>query len=353
MALTLQSMMRPRQAKSHKDWPGFVGALRTKDWRALKEMGAELVTKATNMGESSGIFGGYAVPPDFNMSIATSYEENCFFYPRATVVPMASKTTSLPRPNVETAQAAGVPPWWGGMTFSWGSEASSITQTNPTLGQNQLVAKNLIGTVILSNDLIQDWGTAGDEFLFNMFARGSAWNEEYAFFNGNGIHRPQGIISAPGSYVQTRASSGQIGQSDVSNMAGKMTPLGWTKAIWACSPDAFAQVSSLTGWVPNQANFDVIGVSCAGCLHSRPLFVTDKLPALGTKGDLVFFDPSQYLIGERAELIVQIFDQAPEVATVNSSLCRVWRRVDGQPLFSSTITLPNQTTCSPFVILNT
>lgn len=350
MTQTLKSLMS-RKSVMPKAWPGFVSALRGKDGDRLKSLGAEPVNKA-NMGESSGIFGGYAVPPDFNYSIATSYEEHAFFYPRAFVVPMVSRTTSLPRPNVETPQASGVPPWWGGMTFSWGLEGGTVVQTNLTLAQNQLVAKNLIGSVILSNDLLQDYGPAGDEWLFNMFASGSAWNEEYAFFNGDSVHQPQGIIGASGSLVVNRAQPGQIGQSDVSKMAGAMIPGGWTKAIWACSPDAFAQVTALTGWIPNQVNFDVIGITAAGTLHSRPLFVTDKLPPLGTKGDLVFFDPTKYLIGERAELIVQIFDQAPQVATINSSLCRIWRRVDGQPLFSSTITLPNQTTCSPQVILN-
>src|SRR6185369_220910 len=89
--------------------------------KALMDMGSEPITKANTQLESQGIYGGYAVPPDFNLSIASSYEEECFLYPRATVRPMLSRTMQLPRMNAETAQSAGVPPWWGGMNFTWGT----------------------------------------------------------------------------------------------------------------------------------------------------------------------------------------------------------------------------------------
>ncbi len=356
MSRTLQSLMS-RAKPVPKEWPGFMDSLRAahkgsmESHKALESMGSIPIRKSNNQVSSSGIYGGYTVPPDFNLAIATSYEEEVFLYPRATVIPMLSRTTQLPRVNAETAQSVGTPPWWGGMTFSWGIPASgTITQTNPTLAQNELTARNLIGTVIASQDLAQDIGIGGDEFLFNMFARGSAWNEEYAFFNGLGgpLNQPLGIFKSGALVAQARSVSSQINALDLENMAGHMTPRGWMKAIWVCGPSAVPQVTSLTGFIPNQSGMETLGMSAIGTYFGRPMFVSDKVPLLGASNDLSLIDPSQYIIGDRAELIVQVADE-PRFTT-NEVVYRIWRRVDGQPLFSNYITAADGSThISPFV----
>jgi HK97 family phage major capsid protein len=359
MAGTLQNLMRKTAAP--KGWAGYLDAVRAvakgshEAHKALLDMGSVPIQKASTQAESSGIVGGYTVPIDFNMSIATSYEENSFWYPRATVVPMFSRQTDLPRMNAETVQTSGVPNWWGGMTFTWGTQRTGlIIQTNPTLSSNTLTAQNLIGTIIVSQDLNQDIGAGGDEFLFNMFARGSAWNEEWAFFNGLGgsQNQPLGVLQSASFVSVNRAQTGQIGQADIDNLAGSMTPLGWTKAIWVCSPSAFKQVSSTTGFIANQSALDTLGISAAGSLMGRPLFISDKVPALGTTGDLGFYDPTQYLIGERLELVVQVSDQAPSVFLNNQVIYKVWRRLDGQPIFSKPVTLQNGDVVSSFAVLH-
>lgn len=369
MASTLQSLMKRKSLP-----PGFGGFLdsvrvatnapNSQNGRTEKDMtearkklfdaGCQ-VMKANNMTESSGIYGGYTVPPDFSLAIATSYEENAILYPRATVVPMLSRETTLPRPEAETAQAAGVPNWWGGMSFSWGTGATSkITQTNPTLAQNKLTAQNLIGYITMSRDMAMDMGPGGEDWFFDMFARGSAWNEEYAFFQGLGgsQNQPAGIVGNHGTYAVTRSGGNAFVIADAEGMAAGMTPLGWTRAIWVCNPTVLKKVIALTGFIPNQNGFDTIGVSACGSLFGRPLFVTDKLPALGTPGDILFIDPSMYLIGERAELIVQVSEEF--LFTTNQVVYRVWRRVDGQPIFSQVLTLADGATkVSPMVSLTT
>ncbi len=362
MSRTLRSHMS-RAKPVPKQWDGFMESVRKasardstdlvrKDaYKWLMDAGSTHVSKANNQIESAGIYGGFTVPPDFNMSIATSYEEECFLYPRATVVPMLSKTTQLPRVNAETAQSAGVPPWWGGMAFAWGTGGTgTITATNPTLAQNELTAHSLIGTVTASMNMAEDYGVAGNDFLFNMFARGAAYNEEYAFLNGLGgsQDQPMGIIKSPSFIKVTRAGAGHIAQADVALMTAAMTPRGWMHGIWACSPSAIGDLVKITGYIPNQSGFETLGISAIGSLFGRPVFVTDKLPILGTSGDLIFIDPTQYIIGDRAELVVQISDE--KLFTTYQRVYRIWRRVDGQPLFSTFITgTDGSSKISPFV----
>jgi len=348
--------MRRRKASIPKGWTGFLSALRNRQHKQLADMGSVLVSKASVQNESSGITGGYSVPPDFNLMIATTYEEESFWYQRATVVPMLSLETALPIPNA-SAQTAGTAPWFGGMDLGW---VGTPIATNTTFSQVRLTAKSLTGVITVSNDLAADMGPGGDEFLFTIFARGAAYYEELAFLQGTGVvaggsspqAQPQGVINAPGTVVITRKTTNQINQQDVNGLAAALAPKSWTKAIWVCSPTALAQVMAITGYVPNQQNgFDTDHVSAAGSLAGRPLFVTDKVPALGTQGDLGLYDPSQYVIGDRAELIVQASTE--NKFTNNQTVYRIWRRLDGTPIYGKPITLTDGATqVSSFVTLS-
>jgi HK97 family phage major capsid protein len=79
-------------------------------------------TKAA-LGESSGVTGGYTVPPEFYQQLMTLIAENSFIRPRAFVLPMASATLQLPYLDVTTVQSAGVSPFFGGVQMYWTAEA--------------------------------------------------------------------------------------------------------------------------------------------------------------------------------------------------------------------------------------
>ncbi len=90
----------------------------------------------------------------------------------------------------------------------------------------------------------------------------------------------------------------------------------------------------------------------AGLLNHKPLICTDKLPALGTQGDLVLVDPTLYVIGDRMAVEVDVSDEYPTVYANNQVAWRVVERVDGQPVFGKTMTAADQkTTFAPFVVL--
>jgi HK97 family phage major capsid protein len=132
-----------------------------------------------------------------------------------------------------------------------------------------------------------------------------------------------------------------------------MIPAGYPRSIWLCSPTALSDIAQLGTAGQFFVNADGGGPdSPAGFLLSRPLFVSEKLPALGTSGDLLFIDPTKYLIGDRDELGIDISMDQPTAFLNNQQVWRVVRRVDGQPMFSKTITLQDGTSVvSPFVAI--
>ena len=85
-------------------------------------------------------------------------------------------------------------------------------------------------------------------------------------------------------------------------------------------------------------------------IFPRPLLVTEKLPAVGSTGDLIFCDFQEYLIGLRADYGLErtdaLYFQSDKVAF------RLIVRVDGQPAWDQPRTLKDgTTTVSPFIVL--
>lgn len=313
------------------------------------------------MDETGGAKGGYLVPPGYSTMLLDAIAEWSFIRPLALVVPMDSQTTMCPMPSVRGAATAGTTPFFGGIVFLWPSQtaqAVGLNETEPSFDQMTLTAWDLVGQIVLSNQLVADIGPEGEQKLITLFGRAAAWYEEYAYLQGKGAAQfmPLGMVNAPGAALVSRHAPNTIAQQDIATMAGDMIPFGWGNAIWCCSPTAIAQIAQLTGFIPNQQfmfhkDGGLRGISgFAGTLLTRPLFVTEKLPAMGTKGDLIFVDPALYAVGERSQVVI---DSSPHPKfTTNQTVFRVWLRVDGRPLQPAVANLADGTsTASSIVVL--
>lgn len=328
------------------------------------------VEKAT-MSTLSGQVGGYLLPTDYSDKLLFSVAEESFLYPRATVIPMFSGELEAPRIDAETAPSAlGASSMFGGMVFKWGFEQAP-PETEPKFRQGNFRAWDLLGYCTVSNQWLQDAGAVqrteesrrpeadpllkAEHYLIRLFGHAASWYAELAFLQGLGAAQqmPLGIINAPGTLVVTRSGGGAIAIQDVSGMTSSLLPRSWSSAIWACSPTALAKVQTISQYFINieLGGMHDLKPKPAGALSTRPLFVTDKLPPVGVKGDLVLLDPRLYIIAELQQVVV---DVSPDnLFATNQTVYRVWLRMDGMPINSSTITLQDTTTkVSPFVVLS-
>jgi HK97 family phage major capsid protein len=315
------------------------------------------------LGEASGTTGGYTVPPEFYQQLLLVMAENTFIRPRAMVVPMGSATLQFPYLDITTAQSAGTSPFFGGVKMNWTEEAQTRTETEPQFKMLELKAHELSGYSVSSNVLLQDSIIGLEKFLFNLFAQAIAWYEEYAFLQGNGVGKPQGVLTANaaiacGGAGSTRSNANQVGFADIAVMWSKLLPASWQKAIWVFSPSVVPQLIQLKDGA-SRAIFLQIGSQTEGAITSRlnwtllgrPAIPTEKLPALGTKGDLMVIDPSFYVIGDRMQIEVAASEHVNFLS--NQMTWRVVERIDGQPWMDKPITLQDGSTqVSPFVVLN-
>src|SRR6516225_2340475 len=191
--------------KSFGDW--LLACARNDARYPEKHYGSNFVawqTKAA-LAESSGVTGGYTVPPELFEQLMTIVAETTFIRPRAFVIPMAGASLQIPYLDITTAQSAGVSPFFAGVQMYWTAEAQTRTETEPAFKQMELKAWELSGYSVSSNVLLQDSVLGLEKFLMTLFAKAIAWYEEYAFLQGNGSGKPQGMLGASATIAVTRA----------------------------------------------------------------------------------------------------------------------------------------------------
>ena len=307
------------------------------------------------MGESSGTIGGYTVPIEFADEIHGLIAETTFFRQRAFVQPMASSSLQIPYLDITTAQSAGVSAFFGGMQASWTAEAQTRSEYEPTFRQLELKAHELSAYSVSSNVLIQDSAIGLEKLLMTLFAKVIGWVEEYAFFQGNGVGKPLGFLNAPALIATTRSVASHISYADVANLISRLLPSSLMRAVWIAHPYTLSDLVQLRDTANRVVWVNAMGGATEkvpGYLFGRPVYISEKVPALGTKGDLSLVDPSLYVIGDRQDLEVAASEHVNFLK--NQMTWRVVERVDGQPWLTGPITLADgSSTVSPFVTVAT
>jgi HK97 family phage major capsid protein len=344
-----------------KNFGDFCLCIATKNHKRLEEVykaqqadeKGNIISK-TAMAETSGSTGGYIVPPDFYQQLLAIAAEQAIIRPRAFVQPMASATLQFPYLDITTAQSAGVSPFFGGVQMYWTEEAQTRTETEPQFKMMELKAHELSGYSVSSNILLQDAAFGLEKFLITLFGQAVGWFEDYAFLQGNGVGKPVGMLNCGAHINVTRNASGRVQFVDVATMQSKLLPMSWNNAIWLFTPSVVPQLLQLQDGASRSIFISIDQGAVrkpAWSLLGRPALPTEKLPALGTNGDLMLVDPAFYVIGDRMQIEIAASEHVNFLK--NQMTWRVVERVDGQPWLDKPITLQDSTTqVSPFVALN-
>lgn len=325
----------------------------------------DLIAKLSRVKEFQNSFsseepgaGGFLIPEIMRSELLQLALEESIVRSRATVIPMS--TLRVPIPTVDdTSHVSSI---FGGVTFYWTEEAASLTESTATFGKVVLDAKKLTGFFKVPAELLDD-APAFAAWFDERVPKGLAWFEDVAFLTETGAGTPQGVINSPAS-VQVAKESGQtaatITWENIVKMYSRMLPTSIKNAVWVCAIDTFPQLATMAlsvgtgggpvwigGW--SQPGSDMPPMTILG----RPVIFTEKVPQLGTTGDISFLDLSYYLIGDRQQIRV---DSSEHFLFQNNQVAyRLIERVDGRPWLQSPLTPHNgsTSTLSPFVQIAT
>lgn len=299
--------------------------------------------------ESVGASGGFLVPTEFYNQLMAVEGENGIVRSRATKIRMNRRAVDIPVLD-QTTTTAGVPHWFGGMLFYWLEEATSKTETNAKFRKISLVAHKLIGYTEASDELIEDSAISlGDFFNSSLgFAGGIAWMEDYAFLRGTGAGQPLGVVNAGATITVPRQAVGTpVQYLDIVNMMESFLPSA--RGVWVMNQTVMSNLFQMTVgtsnvWQPNMQ------AGVPSNLFGMPVIFTEKLPAVGSAGDVLLADWRYYLIGDRKATTIESTQFYQWQYDLTS--WRAVHRVDGQPWLSAPLTYQDGTVqVSPFVIL--
>lgn len=321
--------------------------------KALGDWGRSIVNKAP-LNEGSGATGGYLVPTELRLGIDAALQEYSLFHKYAFNVPMQSNNCWIPSFDLAATHVTGASPLFGGMNLTWYAEGTTITESEPSFAAGQLVCKNLGGIVYISNQLVKDGGEAFGAYLELAFTKAIDSFVTRACLQGSVADQPAGVVSAPSTNVVTRQTTVTVTAQDITKMVGGLLPASFKNSIWVCSLGAFTPISALSQYIFNRESpEDGVPTGLGGALMTRPLFVSEHLPAVGTQGDLVLFDPTLYALGTR-EYTVEATDQDPTAFKKNQTAFRLKWRGDGVSMVRNTFKVEDgSTTVGVTVVLST
>lgn len=284
--------------------------------------------------EGDGALGGYSVPETWAGSIFDQALEREIVRPRASVYPMRSNTLNVPAwDNGDHTDGS----LYGGFTVSYLSENSAADVQTGKLRSVKLTAKKIGLYCEISREAAAD-GISLDRQVQEKMAAAVSFVLDRDFLTGNGVGKPLGVLNAGSLVSINRATANQISYDDVVSLYSRLYPGSVGNAVWIANVNTVPQLANIRDTGNNNLWIQSASAGVPSRLFGLPLMLTEKLPGLGSKGDLMLVDFSQYAIGMRQEAIIDV-SNAPGWTRDVISL-RVIVRVDGSPLWDSAIT-PN------------
>lgn len=327
--------------------------------RAVYERNPSLFNAASGMGEGVGGDGGFFVPVQHYAGLMDASLQQEVVRPDAMIVPMTSSSLSIPMFDLSN-RSTGIATLEGKVT---GEGVTASTQKAKSR-EITLSARKVSILVPTSMELLQDAPQLFGQLLNNAMLEALGQSLDSWFLSGSGAGVPLGILNAP-CLVSVAKDASQIAATitptNIANMVARLAPGSWQRAKWIVSPSALAQLFTLATVTKNVAGtenvsghapeFFTVLPNGEFSLLGRPLVVSDRCQALGTKGDILLTDLKNYLIGIRqnAELLVD--------SSIGFKESEIWFRlncrIDGQPALAAPITpRVGSATLSPFVALD-
>jgi HK97 family phage major capsid protein len=311
-----------------------------------------LAAKATHMGKpdarimnaptsfgSEGINqdGGFLVPPDFREQIKQLLDGEESLSARVDQVTTSGNSLVLPLDSVS--------PWdtSNGVQVNWTGEGKAITQSKPQLGQLETKLHKVSALVPITEELLEDvpaltgWLNTKVPQKFN-----SELNN--VIVNGNGVAKPTGLLSA--NCLVTQAAkvgqgAGTVITENVLNMYARLYAPLRKNAIWLINQDVEPQLQAMvmpgtTPAIPAYLPPGGLSVKPYGTLLGLPVMPLEACQALGTLGDILLVDPTQYLLalkgsGMKSDVSIHLYFDTGHIAF------RFEMRVGGQSYWPAAI----------------
>jgi HK97 family phage major capsid protein len=298
----------------------------------------------TSLGsEGVGADGGFAVPPDFRTQIMIKVMGEDQLLSRTDQQTSSSNSFTFPKDETTPWQTT------GGLQAAWEGEAAQLGQSKPQLQETTVKLNKLTALVPLTDELLDD-APSMSNYVNRKVPDKINFKVNDALIRGTGAGMPLGVLNSAAT-VSVAEESAQVAATivfqNIIKMWTRLAPNLRANAVWAIQPDVEVQLMQLA--FPNQGSGTVVPVylppnglsgSPFSTLLGRPVIPLQSCSALGTVGDIILGDWTQYLSivktgGIRSDVSIHLwFDY-------DITAFRFILRVGGQPWYTSSIAQAN------------
>ncbi|WP_242863185.1 phage major capsid protein [Caloranaerobacter ferrireducens] len=311
---------------------------------------------ASGLSESLPSDGGFLVQQDFVGELLKRAYNTGVIASKCRKIPLSTNSNGLKINAIdETSRANGSR--WGGIQTYWENEADQLIGSRPKFRVMDLSLKKLTGLCYVTDELLTD-AAALESVLMQGFAEEFGFKIDDAIINGNGAGQPLGILNS-GALVKVAKETGQAAKTITVENIVKMWSRMWGRsrqnAVWLINQDVEPMLYTMSlkigdGGVPVYMPANGLADKPYSTLFGRPVIPIEQCSSLGSLGDIILADFSQYLLIDKGGI-----NAASSIHVrflYDESVFRFIYRVDGQPIWNKTL-LPykGSSSLSPFVAL--
>ena len=319
---------------------------------------SKVLHTGSNLVEFDDSQGGYLIPPEYAAAMHQGQIQDSTIRPRATYFPMGTNRIGI-NALVDNTHSGSI---FGGITLIRPSETEQKTSTKPTFRQVWLTLHKLVGLVGVSDEMMEDSPQSITTLLTSVFGRAVAWQEDNDFLRGTGVGQPLGVLNAPCLITQAARpaqAATTVIAGNIIDMWSRLHPRSMNNAVWMCNASVLPQLYQMgvavgTGGSVVFTPQGGLSGSPYAALMGRPLIVSEHCSALGTVGDIVLADFSQYAIGGKSASGAPVMASSTHIYfDFDITAFRFVLRYDGQPLWNSALSPAHGNSSGPFVVLDT
>lgn len=294
--------------------------------------------------------GGFLVPEAFSPRVLTISPESDPTSGYCQMLPMGSSRLRIPA-RVDKDHRTSVA---GGITVTRRPETIAALTSQLVMQQVVLEAYTLLGASFATEELLMDSPAAFVQLLEMSFSQAMSAQIIKEKLTGTGVGEYLGVLVSPCLVTVTKETGQAAGTLVYENVIKARSQCwGYGQAIWLANHDTMPQLMLLnqsvgTGGVPvwqPSAREDAPDM-----LLGRPLVFSEYVPSLGSVGDLLCGNWSQYLEGIYQPLLTA---ESVHVRFLNHERAfKAWTRNAGAPWWTSSLTpAVSSKPLSPFVAI--
>ena len=290
---------------------------KTAFWRVMRDKAVHPdVYNVLRIGEDE--HGGYLVPDEYQRTLIEALQEQNIFRQLAHVISTSSGDRKIP-----VAVSKG--------TAAWIDENAAYPESDDTFGQISISAYKLATMIKVSDELLHDSVFDVPSYIAREFARRIGAAEEEAFFVGDGVGKPTGILSTTGGAEigVTAASATAITFDEVMDLYYSLRSPYRKSAVFIMNDSTVKALRKLKNgngdyiWQPS------VTAGTPDTILNRPVYTSSFVPTLeGSAKPILFGDMHYYWIadreGRRFQRLNELYAPNGQVGFLSSE------RVDGK-----------------------